>query len=189
MHPDTRSWTELSFGDDESSDPSSPWQSALQVLIAGAGLRFSGRIDRVDLRADAVTISDYKSGKVPRNPGSIVIARGNELQRVLYAMAVRQLLPDVRSVASRLLYLAEETAPCALEGEALDNAIAEVTQFVALACEMVRNGATVRGEDAHEKSHDDLRLALPADRDAYLRRKQRTFAEANKALLSLWSRP
>lgn len=188
LHPDTRSWTELSFGVDDGPHPNSVWDSSQRVLVPGTGLHFSGRIDRVDLRADTVTISDYKSGKVPRNPGSIVLARGNELQRVLYALAARQLLPDISKSPSRLLYLAEETAPCVLEGEVLDNAIAEVTGFVVAALQIVRSGATVRGEDAQDKGHDDLRLALPADREAYLRRKQQPFAEANRGLRPLWGR-
>jgi hypothetical protein len=76
------------------------------VVIPGTDLRIGGSIDRLDLAAagDVARVTDYKSGKPPRNGSEPVLRGGAELQRCLYAFAVRSLLPVVNSVGSRLLY-------------------------------------------------------------------------------------
>jgi PD-(D/E)XK nuclease superfamily protein len=190
LQPGSRSWSEVPFG--EATPPivdALPWDPKLPVTVAEASTRFRGRIDRVDIRAagDAVRISDYKSGHAPDDAAVIAIDGGKELQRVLYAMTARQLIPDVRTVVSRLVYLAGESRPCSLSGDRLDEAIAEVTRFIAIGCAVMRSGFTVPGPDAHDP-YNDLRLALPADRDAYAGRKEDAFANANKDLAALWSR-
>lgn len=188
---DTRSWTELAFGEETAAGAAVlPWATDQPVTLPSTTIRFRGRIDRVDLRGDnsAIRITDYKSGKAPKNAAGIVLAGGSELQRVLYAMAARVLLPEVRMIISRLAYLAGDDAPTRLQGEPLDAAMAEVAQFIGIASGIVRTGAAVPGPDANERYHD-LRLALPADRDAYLRRKHRAFLDALSALAPLWGHP
>lgn len=188
---DTRSWTELAFGEESASAVAGlPWAIDRPITLPGTAMRLRGRIDRVDLRGDnsAVRITDYKSGNAPKNAGGIVLAGGGELQRVLYAMAARVLLPEVRMIVSQLAYLAEDNATMRLQGEPLDAAMAEAAQFIEIASGIVRTGAAVPGPDAGERYHD-LRLALPADREAYLRRKQRSFLDALDGLSSLWGRP
>jgi hypothetical protein len=188
---DTQSWTELAFGEEAAAAAAElPWPPDQTVILPGTAIRLCGRIDRVDLRGDnsAIRITDYKSGRAPKNAGGIVLAGGGELQRVLYAMAARVLLPEVRMIVSRLAYLAEDNAPMRLQGGPLDAAMAEAAQFIAIAWGIVRTGAAVPGPDAGERYHD-LRLALPADRDAYLRRKHRAFLDALDALAPLWGRP
>ena len=99
FQPGTRSWTELSFGQTSAThDTAIPWDVTADVVVPGTDLLLSGRIDRIDLTAaaDAIRISDYKSGKIPKNSDRIIVAQGTEVQRVLYAMAARRLLPDVR---------------------------------------------------------------------------------------------
>lgn len=187
---DTRSWTELAFGEEDAAAAAGlPWETDRPVTIPGTEIRFRGRIDRVDLRGDnsAVRITDYKSGKAPKDAGAIVLAGGGELQRVLYAVAARALLPEVRNVVSRLAYLAGDNAPIRLQGEILDTAMKDAAQFIGIASDIVRCGAAVPGPDARERFHD-LRLALPADRDAYLRRKEDAFLAALGALAPLWGR-
>ena len=53
-------------------------------------------------------VTDYKTGACPRKPELIVIGGGAELQRALYALACRELLPGYDRIAARLLYLADE---------------------------------------------------------------------------------
>lgn len=188
---DTQSWTELAFGEEAAPHAAGlPWVTDQLVTLPGTAIRLRGRIDRVDLRGDnsAIRITDYKSGKAPKNAGNIVLAGGGELQRVLYAMTVRVLLPEVRMIVSRLAYLAGDNAPMRLQGEPLEAAMAEVAQFIGIASGIVRTGAAVPGPDADDPYHD-LRLALPADRDVYLRRKNHAFREALDALAPLWGRP
>lgn len=188
---DTRSWSELPFGEESATDTAGfPWDADRLVTIPNTDIRFRGRVDRVDLRAagDAVRITDYKSGRAPEDAGAIVLAGGGELQRVLYAMAARQLLAEVRIIVSRLAYLAGESAPMALQGETLEEAMKDAAAFIAVASRIVRGGPAVPGPDARERYHD-MRLALPADRDAYLRRKQDAIAAALSELVPLWRQP
>lgn len=187
---ETQSWTELAFGEEVAADAAGlPWANDRPVTLPGTEIRLRGRIDRVDLRGDnsAVRITDYKSGKAPKNVGGIVLAGGGELQRVLYAMAVRALLPEVRMIVSRLVYLNGDNGPMRLQGEPLNAAMADAAQFIDIASGIVSSGAAVPGPDAGERFYDQ-RLALPADRDAYLRRKHQAFLHALHALSPLWVR-
>jgi hypothetical protein len=190
LQESTRSWTELAFGEAGTpEDPDAPWQAAKEVGIGDTGLRFRGRMDRVDIRSDrkGVRISDYKSGAAPKNPDRIVLSQGSELQRVLYALAVRQLVPD-SAVVARLVYLKDDSPPIALRGGALDAAIGDTIAFVEVARRLVEAGLAFPGPDAKDK-YNDMRLAHPADLDAYLQNKQAAFATASRELSRLWSRP
>jgi hypothetical protein len=83
-----------------------PWDPLTPVVIPGTTLRIGGSIDRIDLAAagDMARVTDYKSGKPPRHGSEPIVKGGAELQRCLYAFAVRSLLPGVSSISSRLLY-------------------------------------------------------------------------------------
>jgi hypothetical protein len=63
-----------------------------------------------------------------------------------------------------------------------------VAGFVLQARDHVRAQRSVAGDDVREPYYD-MGLALPADRDSYLRRKQQVFAEANEHLAALWRHP
>lgn len=186
----TRSWTEVDFGEAKSTASDAPWPGDREVVIGQAKLRLRGRIDRVDLGAggERIRISDYKSGLTPRNGDRIVIDQGRELQRVLYAMAVRNLLPDTIMVISRLVFLDGTSTPYQLKGEALDTAATDVAQFLDIACTLVRGGGICPGPDAQDP-YNDLRLALPSDFDAYFQRKGAAFRELCRELAPLWSKP
>jgi hypothetical protein len=185
---DTRSWSEVPFGQAASTGNELPWDDTIEIPITPAGLVYGGRIDRLDIRAsgDGAQITDYKSTKPPPKSQRIVLGQGRELQRVLYAMTVRTLLPEVRTIVARLIYLADEPAKFELRGEELDNAIVETTTFLVAAVEILRSGriAPRWEDDAH---YDDMRLALPADRESYLRRKGVDFRAANQKLGKLWN--
>jgi ATP-dependent helicase/DNAse subunit B len=184
----TRSWTELEFGKVGVHDPRSPWPADREVLLGEERVRLGGRIDRVDIAAagDRVRISDYKTGKTPPNADRIVLDGGKEVQRVLYAMAIRQMLPEATTVISRLVYLDADSPPYSLDGDALDAACVSLAQSLDAACRLVRRGRVCPGLDAENRYHD-LRLALPAESDAYFRRKRASFAGASRDLSPLWS--
>lgn len=68
---------------------------------------FAGVSIDFDLRASAaaVRVTDYKTGKRPKVPEQVNVGGGAELQRVLYSLACRQLLPDTKPLVARLIYL------------------------------------------------------------------------------------
>ena len=107
--PDARSYGEVAFGGLEpKSHAVRPWDSATPVEIPGAGFRINGYIDRLDLSGDGkrALVRDYKTGRPPRE--DISLDGGRELQRCLYAFAVKALLgPDV-SISASLLFPREQ---------------------------------------------------------------------------------
>jgi hypothetical protein len=125
---------------------------------------------------------------VPRRPENIIIDEGRELQRVLYAAAVSQLLPDVGRIIARLVYLDGTSRPFALNQETLHAAAVDVSHFVDKACSQLRQGKACPGPDAKER-YNDLRLALPADLEAYFKRKKTAFGTLTKELEPLWRAP
>lgn len=185
---DTRSWSEVPFGQDQPTAGELPWDATIKIPIADARLVYGGRIDRLDIRAsgDGAQITDYKSTKPSPKTQRIALGQGRELQRVLYAMAIRTLLPEARTVVARLIYLADEPATFELRGDDLDRAIAEVTTYLVSAVEILQSGRTAPRWEKDEL-YDDMRLALPADRESYLRRKDSDFRAANQKLSKLWN--
>ena len=187
---DTRSWSEVPFGQDQHSQRDLPWDDTISVPIAEARLVYGGRIDRVDIRAsgDGAQITDYKSVKPPPKNQRIALGQGRELQRVLYAMAIRTLLPEVKTIVARLIYLADEPAKFELRGDGLDSAINDAVAYLAAAVEILRKGR-IAPRWEQDGLYDDMRLALPSDRESYLRRKAGDFRAANQALSKLWNSP
>lgn len=186
LQPGTRSWSEAPFGEGSGAAP--PWEADTEVELGG--LRVGGRIDRLDLRGDgaAARVTDYKTGALPRNMAGVVLGGGAEMQRVTYAAAVRRRLPEARQVVSRLVYLRAGPEAHALSGDGLDAAIAQAGRFVAAAAALVSGGAAPPGPDAQER-FNDLRLALPAELEAYLFRKSRALSAAAGELPAFWGAP
>lgn len=185
---DTRSWTEVPFGQGNSDSNAWPWDTTIAIPISEVGLVYGGRIDRIDIRAsgDGAQITDYKSVKPPPRSQRIALGQGRELQRVLYAMAARVLLPEVRTIVARLIYLADEPATFELRGDELERAVAEAKDYLASAVEILRSGHLAPRWES-DNHYDDMRLALPADRESYLRRKRIEFQAANRPLARLWN--
>ena len=93
--PDARAYGEVPFGGSEpKSDAVAPWDAAAPVVIPGTVFRIRGYIDRLDIATDGrrALVRDYKTGRGPKD--DIVLDRGRELQRCLYAFAVKSLLGD-----------------------------------------------------------------------------------------------
>ena len=182
---DTKSWTEVPFGNASPSDRRRdlPWDVSIPIVVPGTKVRIQGIIDRLDLRSDAgaVRVTDYKTGKPPPRPEGIVIGGGAELQRALYALACRQLLPDYPQVVARLAYL---EPPLLLPLADLEGALGQISTFVEAACALLMRGIAPPGRDA-DSGANDLRLALPAS-PAYLRRKAAKFAQAGDQISRFW---
>jgi CRISPR/Cas system-associated exonuclease Cas4 (RecB family) len=93
---------ELAFGlaERRSRDP----DSVDEDVALDCGIRLRGSIDLVERRADgAIRVTDHKTGKVRFEDGS-VIAGGEHLQPVLYALAAEKMFAGERVVGGRLYY-------------------------------------------------------------------------------------
>jgi hypothetical protein len=163
-----RSYGEVPFGGSETtSEADFPWNPAAPVEIPGVGFRISGIIDRLDVSGDGhqALVRDYKTGRVPKN--HIVLDGGRELQRCLYAFAVKALLGNI-AISASLLYLRE---PIDLRLSNPDAAMAQLSAYLRLARESLVAGNSLMGPDTGG-IYDDLAFALPANAGAsYCRRK------------------
>ena len=163
FQPGTRSWTEMAFGRDERRRRFADGIGRrCEVPIPGTPVRIRGRIDRLDLNAAAaaVRLSDYKTGAEPKQADQIVLGRGAELQRVVYAVAARHLLPDNPHVVARLVFLGDDS-PHPYRLADVDAAIAEAAAPCRRRVRTARPGTALPGPDAHD-GWNDYRLALPA---------------------------
>jgi RecB family exonuclease len=155
------------------------------VNITGTDVRIRGKIDRLDRNTDGwVRVSDYKTGAEPKGADRVILGGGRELQRVIYALAARQLIPDNRGVIARLVYLAGQE-PRAHKLPSIDEAITSIASHVTTAAENLRRGNVLTGEDAAEP-WNDYRLALPSSFDAYLHRKKSALAKKFGDLGRVW---
>src|SRR5205823_5272664 len=142
VRSDTRSWTEVPFGQRDAAEEEAPWDTTVAVPIEQTGLVFGGRMDRLDIRStgDGARITDYKSSKPPPKHQRIALGQGRELQRVLYAIAVRALLPEIRTVVTRLVYLADDPTTFELKGDELDGLVTEAAGYLSAAMAILRSG-------------------------------------------------
>jgi hypothetical protein len=189
--PGTRSFSEVPFGSAESlGERTEPWDERQEIVIGQSGIRLKGRIDRVDVKPDrrGVRMSDYKTGTTPRNLGDVILNGGAEVQRALYAITIRQLIPEASTIIARLVYLDTMGPPAGLDGDILERAEETTLRFIDVAVEGLRNGIAYAGPDAFA-GYNDLRIALPAALDRYQRRKQEGFDAAQQRLVPLWAEP
>ena len=185
---DMRAHGEVPFGGAQpKSDAVPPWDAAQAVTIPQAGFRIAGYIDRLDLSAGGgrAFLCDYKTGKRPQK--FIVLDGGKELQRCLYAFAVRALLGgDTVAIGASLLYLRDDTALRLDEPEATLEAL---SGHLNAARSSLLSGGAVPGCDAGD-TYDDLAFALPANASAtYRRRKAAAVAERLGDGARIWEAP
>ncbi|WP_316228525.1 PD-(D/E)XK nuclease family protein [Bradyrhizobium sp. SZCCHNR2023] len=190
FQPVTRSWTELAFGrEDDGTIPAGDllWPPTGKVIIPGAGLRIRGSIDRVDFNSahNGVRVSDYKTGAEPAKASEIVLGRGAELQRVLYALAARQLVADNPRVIARLVFLGTDR-PRPYNLPDVDQAIADIAAHLSAAVDLLRRGVALPGPDARE-DWNDFALALPAAPAVYFQIKQAALGRAFGDFARIWS--
>lgn len=155
-----KSFTEVPFGrQDGKSDGPLPWDPSRPVEIAGTGFQISGYIDRLDLSGDGgqARVIDYKGGKLPPKP--VTLNGGKELQRCLYAYAVKALLGEDIEIDAALLYPRDTEARHLEEPAAVLEGLAG---HLTAARASLLTGRAVIGPD-NGGDYDDLSFALPAN--------------------------
>ena len=116
----------------------------------------------------------------------IVLDHGRELQRCLYAFAVKSLLGDKVSISASLLYLRDERD---LRLDDADATLVALTGYLQSACANLAAGGAVMGEDTGDK-YDDLAFALPANAGAtYCERKRDAATARLGAAAQVWEAP
>jgi hypothetical protein len=185
-HQHAAGWTsfsEVAFGGSKpKSDAPLPWDPAQEVLIPETPFRVSGYIDRLDIEAGnaRAIVVDYKTGKAR---DEFVLNGGKELQRCLYAFAVKALLGPAVVVEPSLLYLRGQQSMPMADPEA---ALTALQGFLNSARANLAAGNAVAGIDAADR-YDDLAFALPANAAAsYCRRKRQPIAELMGDATQVW---
>ena len=167
--PDARSFGEVAFGGLEpKSAADSPWDPTISVEIPDAGFRIAGYIDRLDLSGDGkrALVRDYKTGRPPKD--DISLDGGRELQRCLYAFAVKALLGSDISINASLLFPRDQIDLQLADPEAT---LVEITGYLQAARANLTAGNALIGPDTGG-NYDDLAFALPANASAtYCKRK------------------
>jgi hypothetical protein len=182
--PGARSYGEVPFGGSEpKSDAETPWDASAPVAIPDTGFNIAGYIDRLDISGDGkrALVRDYKTGRPPR--GDIRLNGGRELQRCLYAFAVKALLGDDVAISASLLYPRE---PVDLQLDDPEAVLAEITGYLRAARSSLAGGAALPGPDTGG-DYDDLAFALPANASAtYCKRKMPAATERLGEVAQVW---
>ena len=172
---DARAFGEVPFGGTEpKSEAAVPWDAKSVVEIPGTAFRIQGYIDRLDVSGDGgnALVSDYKTGRAPKD--EIILDGGRELQRCLYAYAVKALIGDEISISASLHYLRERHV---LRLEDPDATLRSLAGYLQMARANLGFGSAVLGVDTGGK-FDDLAFALPANAAAVYRPRKEEAATA-----------
>jgi len=182
--PDACSYSEVPFGGLEPrSGAAAPWDITAPVVIPGTEFEIGGYIDRLDIAADGsqAVVRDYKTGNPPKKP--VRLNGGSELQRCLYAFAVKVLLGPHVAISASLLY---PGADLDMPLDDPDLTMTEITTYLRAARVSLASGAAIPGPDT-ASPYDDLRFALPANAGAaYCKRKQLAILARLADLAPLW---
>ncbi len=192
--PDQRSWAEIPFGGDRKADGLSeearlslPWDPMIVVQIPGTMINIGGSIDRLDLAGDETLarVTDYKSGK--RRGASPQLKGGAELQRCLYAYAVKALVTSCPSVEARLFYPRMNGQLLPLNDP--EGTLVRLAEFLAAAVASFSAGNTLSGPAAEDPWYD-LAFALPGGaKESYLLTKLPLAAQILSNVEPLWGEP
>ena len=184
---DARAFGEVAFGGAEpKSDAAAPWDAAATVEIPDTDFRIAGYIDRLDLSADGrrALVRDYKTGRTPTRP--ITLDGGKELQRCLYAFAVRAMLGDGIAIDTSLLYLRDEAD---LRLEAPGTTLREAAGHLRAARDSLATGVALLGPDTGG-TYDDLAFALPSNALAtWCERKRSAATQRLGEAARVWEAP
>jgi hypothetical protein len=185
------SWTEIPFGGQREAERNNlPWDVAQAVEIPGTGIRIQGQIDRLDLAGDRkrARVIDYKSGRLNKDMADVVIKGGSELQRCLYAFAVKTLIGKGVKVEASLLYpRADEGEQALFPLEEVDAVLARLASALAIARKNMIEGILAPGIDAQDQ-WNDFAFALPASL-SYLARKLELARERLGEGANVWAEP
>ena len=157
--PGQHSWAEIPFGGGPRAEilgdearAALPWDPTAIVSVPGTSICICGSIDRLDLSGDKkhARVTDYKSGKLRGHPPQI--RGGSELQRCLYAFAVKVLIDSVPTVEARLLYPRRATQALVLDDP--EGTLERLGKYLVAASESFKKGRTFPGPAAAEPWHD-----------------------------------
>ena len=189
-----RSWAEIPFGGDRKAEALDaqarsplPWDPMTQVNIPGTSILIGGSIDRLDLSGDKsrARVTDYKSGKQRGRPPQL--KGGAELQRCLYAYAVKALVTGGPEVEAQLLYPRKSAQGLLLDSP--EAALAKLTAYLTAATASFAAGNAIPGPAADEEWYD-LAFALPGGaKEMYLATMRPLVAQALGAIAPLWDEP
>ncbi|WCM90608.1 PD-(D/E)XK nuclease family protein [Acidovorax sp. NCPPB 3576] len=182
--PGWTSYSEIPFGGSEpKSDAALPWDAAQEVLIPEADFHIKGYIDRLDSahRNTHAIVTDYKTGRTPSKDS--VLNGGQELQRCLYAFAVKSLLGNAVSVQPSLLYLRGQHS---MTMEDPDAVLTALQGYLSTGRTSLTAGNALAGISA-AGDYDDLAFALPANAAAgYCKRKKAAVTELMGEATQVW---
>ncbi len=192
--PGERSWAEVPFGGDQKATALTekartrlPWDPLAPVTIPGTTIRIGGSIDRLDIAGDGsrARVTDYKSGNLRGAPPQL--KGGAELQRCLYAYAVKALVTQHPQVQAQLLFPRRDGRGLQLENP--DGTLNRLTGYLNAASTSFSSGAALPGPATHEKWYD-LAFALPGGaKESYLAAKLPLAAQSLAAIAPLWGEP
>jgi ATP-dependent exoDNAse (exonuclease V) beta subunit len=189
--PNQKSWTEVPFGmPDARGRNDLPWDPSRPVEIPKTGIVIQGQIDRLDLSGNGsrARVIDYKTGRLNKDMADVVVKGGAELQRCLYAFAVRTLIGAKVSVEASLLYPRAQEGDQALFPLAdVDVALKLLATAIASARDKVEQGLALPGIDAGDE-FNDLAFALPANA-TYLARKRPLADQQLGDAIKIWEAP
>jgi hypothetical protein len=182
--PGARCYGEVPFG---GSTPKSvavcPWDPDAPVTIPETGFSIAGYIDRLDIAANGkqAFVRDYKTGRAPKE--DVQLDGGRELQRCLYALAVKALLGEDVAIDASLLFLREQRD---LRLDDPDALLTELSGYLCAARTSLASGAALIGPDTGS-AFDEFAFALPANASAtYCKRKLPAATERFGGLARVW---
>jgi hypothetical protein len=173
----------LEPGTSDGAPDGAPWNSNAVVEVPLTGFSIRGSIDRLDITSDRTRafVTDYKTGKTP--PRDFDLDGGSQLQRCLYAFAVKALLGEQVDVTASLLYVRDQQEFTLSDPEAT---LLELAGYLRAARENLNAGGSVIGVDAGG-DYDDLAFALPANAQAaYCDRKMSAAKNHLGAAAQIW---
>jgi hypothetical protein len=189
--PGQKSWAEVPFGvPNGEAQADLPWDAERPVEIPNTGIFIRGQIDRLDVAGNLsrAGVFDYKTGIPSKDMVDVIVDGGAELQRCLYALAVRTLIRDDIDVEASLLYLRAADGDQGLFPlHDVDAALDLLAGAISIARSSLENGLALPGTDAKHK-YNDLAFALPADPN-YLPRKQPIAATCMGDAVKIWDEP
>jgi hypothetical protein len=186
-----KSWTEVPFGTrDDVIRKDLPWDVHSAVEIPGTEIRIQGHIDRLDLDSDMTRarVIDYKTGRLNKDMADVVVRGGSELQRCLYAYAVKTLLGAKVKVEAALLYpIAGHNEEALFPLHNVDVALAQLGTAINHARSNLAGGLALPGIDA-DNQFNDFAFAFPAS-PSYLPRKMPLAYERLGDAVTIWEEP
>ncbi|AUT75727.1 hypothetical protein C2L64_46210 [Paraburkholderia hospita] len=185
--PAGRAYAEVAFGGaTPKSEADLPWNAQARVEIPDTGFHISGYVDRLDIADNGkrAHVRDYKTGRTPDE--SIQVNGGSELQRCLYAFAVKVLLGDGVTVSASLFY-PRDSSNFVLEDA--DAVLGKIVGWLKEARTSFAAGAALPGPNA-AASTNALAFALPANASlTYCKRKAQAAAERLGNFTKIWEAP